>query len=174
MIIGNVLASLRKSRNLSEKELAKGLDYPEHLIIDFEDGTVMPGTDALRDYSLYFDVDLNYLYFFSTLLEKSIHGKISDFKMFIMDAVATSIGDFKSLIKEDIEKAGLNRSNFLEILEEAKSLHDNMLKIRQDILKRIEATKDMVGIAFDNIKDAESRIKKYDPIQKCCCKCNCD
>ncbi len=61
-IIGNIIAELRKSTGMTQKEFSKILGVSESSIAHYEQGITIPSADMLLKYADYFDVNIDYLF----------------------------------------------------------------------------------------------------------------
>lgn len=54
--VGEVIKSLRKSKNLSQGELGKQLGYAARTVSDWENGNTEPNIKAIKDLVKFFDI----------------------------------------------------------------------------------------------------------------------
>ena len=60
-IIGKNITNLRKSRRLTQLELANELNYSDKAISKWENGDSLPDIETLQNVAKYFDVTLDFL-----------------------------------------------------------------------------------------------------------------
>lgn len=60
-IVGHNLSALRKSRGLTQSELAEQVNYSDKSISKWENGYAVPGVDVLKDFAAFYGVTVDYL-----------------------------------------------------------------------------------------------------------------
>lgn len=81
-IIANNLISLRKSKNLTQNELADKLSYSDNMVSRWERGEITPSIETLQKISEFYNVPLESLLQEHTIEEKQQDEKIQNIKKF--------------------------------------------------------------------------------------------